>query len=86
MQYSEDSHGLIGLGWYCKGLGTSDLAGYHAGSNGRPRAFPAIKPYKKNVVALTGLNRSEQGEHDFGKLTIDLMAMIEDRYVDESNS
>jgi CubicO group peptidase (beta-lactamase class C family) len=85
-RYSEDSQGLIGLGWYCNGLGTSDLAGYHAGSNGRPRAFLAIKPYKKNAVALTGLNRSEKGAHDFGNLTIDLMAIIEDRYSDESDS
>jgi CubicO group peptidase (beta-lactamase class C family) len=84
-RYSEDRHGLIGLGWYCTGLGTSDLAGYHAGSNGRPRAFLAIKPNKKNTVALMGLNRSEKGAHDFAKLTIDLMAMIEDRYIEDSN-
>lgn len=83
-QYAEDRHGTIGLGWYCTGAGTLDVAGYHAGSNGRPRAFLAIKPHKKNAVALTGLNRSEKGAHDFGELTIDLMAMIENRYVDKS--
>jgi CubicO group peptidase (beta-lactamase class C family) len=84
-QYAEDRHGPIGLGWYCRGFDTSDLAGYHAGSNGRPRAFLAIKPGKKNGVALTGLNRSEKGAHDFGSLTIDLMAIIEERYVGESD-
>lgn len=83
-QYAEDRHGAIGLGWYCTGVGTLNVAGYHAGSNGRPRAFLAIKPHKKNAVALTGLNRSEKGAHDFGELTIDLMAMIENRYTDKS--
>lgn len=78
-QYAEDRHGPIGLGWYCSGMDTLDVAGYHAGSNGRPRAFLAIKPRKKNAVALLGLNRSEKGAHDFGKLTIDLMAIIEGR-------
>jgi len=78
-QYAKDQHGPIGLGWYCTNLGTPDLAGYHAGSNGRPRAFLAIKPHRKNAVALTGLNRSEKNTHDCGKLTIDLMAIIEER-------
>jgi CubicO group peptidase (beta-lactamase class C family) len=82
--YTEDRHGTIGLGWYCTEAGTLDVAGYHAGSNGRPRAFLAIKPHKKHAVALTGLNRSEKGAHDFGQLTIDLMAMIENRYADKS--
>jgi len=85
-QYAKDRHGSIGLGWYCTRIGTSDVAGYHAGSNGRPRAFLAIKPGKKNAVALTGLNHSEKGAHDFADLTIDLMAMIEDRYSDEAGS
>ena len=84
-EYAKDRQGLIGLGWYCAGLDTSDVVGYHAGSNGRPRAFLAIKPREQNAVALTGLNRSEQGVHDFGGLTIDLMAMMEDRYADESD-
>lgn len=85
-EYSEDRHGPIGLGWYCTGLDTPDLAGYHAGSNGHPRAFIAIKPHSRNVVALTGLNRSEKGAHDFGKLTIDLMAIVENRSTPEGQS
>ena len=78
-EYAKDRFGSIGLGWYCTNLDSSDLAGYHAGSNGRPRAFLAIKPYKKNAVALTGLNRSEKNPQVFGELTIDLMAIIENR-------
>jgi len=58
-------------------MGTPELAGFHAGSNGRPRAFIAIKPYKGNAVALTGMNRSEKNPHDFAQLTIDLMAIIQ---------
>jgi len=85
-RYAEDRHGSIGLGWYCTRPDTAEVAGYHAGSNGRPRAFLAIKPHKKNAVALTGLNRSEKGAHDFASLTIDLMAMIEDGHSDESET
>jgi CubicO group peptidase (beta-lactamase class C family) len=84
-QYAEDRHGPIGLGWYCTGVDTLDVAGYHAGSNGRPRAFLVIKPRKKNAVALLGLNRSEKGTHDFGQLTIDLMAIIEGRQTDQED-
>jgi CubicO group peptidase (beta-lactamase class C family) len=76
-EYAEDRSQSVGLGWYCTNLGTPDLAGYHAGSNGRPRAFLAIKPHKKNAIALTGLNRSAKNPQQFGQLAIDLMAIIE---------
>jgi CubicO group peptidase (beta-lactamase class C family) len=85
-QYAKDQYGTIGLGWYCTNLDTPDLAGYHAGSNGRPRAFLAIKPQSKNAIALTGLNRSKKNAQEFGALTIDLMAIIENSYVADPNS
>jgi CubicO group peptidase (beta-lactamase class C family) len=78
-EYAKDRHGSIGLGWYCTGFNTNDLAGYHAGSNGRPRAFLGIKPYEKNSIAITGLSRSAKKSQDFARLTIDLMAIIENR-------
>jgi hypothetical protein len=78
-QCTSDRDGAIGLGWYCTGMNAGELAGYHAGSNGKPRAFLAIKPHKKNAIALTGLNRAEKNPHDFGQLTIDLMAILEHR-------
>jgi CubicO group peptidase (beta-lactamase class C family) len=82
-QYAKDQYGAIGLGWYCTNLDAPDVAGYHAGSNGRPRAFLAIKPHNKNAIALTGLNRSKKNRQEFGELAIDLMAIIENRYTDE---
>jgi CubicO group peptidase (beta-lactamase class C family) len=82
-QYAKDQYGVIGLGWYCTNLDAPELAGYHAGSNGRPRAFLAIIPHKKNAIALTGLNRSKKNAQEFGELTIDLMAIIENRYTDD---
>jgi CubicO group peptidase (beta-lactamase class C family) len=82
-EYSKNRFGSIGLGWYCTNLDSEDLAGYHAGSNGRPRAFLAIKPYKKNAVALTGLCRSDKNPQVFSELTIDLMAIIENRDTDK---
>ena len=74
--YAEDASGEICLGWYGTNLDNDDLAAYHAGSNGRPRAFIAVKPIRKMAVALTGRNRSEQGSHDFGQLTIELMEIL----------
>jgi CubicO group peptidase (beta-lactamase class C family) len=85
-QYATDQYGAIGLGWYCTSLDTPDVAGYHAGSNGRPRAFLAIKPHRKNAIALTGLSRSKENVQDFWRLTIDLMAIIENRYAGDSDN
>jgi CubicO group peptidase (beta-lactamase class C family) len=85
-QYAEDRYGAIGLGWYCTNLESPNLAGYHAGSNGRPRAFLAIKPHKKNAIALTGLNRSSKNPQLFGELTIDLMKIIENHSITDPNS
>lgn len=77
-QYAQDESGGICLGWNCTNLESDELAIFHAGSNGRPRAFLAIKPYLGFAVAITGLNRSENGQHDFGDLTIELMAALKD--------
>jgi CubicO group peptidase (beta-lactamase class C family) len=77
-QYAKDEYGSICLGWYCTNLGSEELAIYHAGSNGRPRAFLAIKPHLGFAVAITGLNHSENGLHDFGNLTIELMDVLEE--------
>ena len=77
-KYAQDESGDICLGWYCTNLRSDELAIYHAGSNGRPRAFLAIKPYLGFAVAITGLNNSEDGQHDFGDLTIELMAALKD--------
>jgi len=41
---SEDRQEEIGLGWYLANYGTDSLAVYHAESNGKPRAFIALRP------------------------------------------
>lgn len=76
--YGRDSSGAIGLGWFCANPESLDLAAYHAGSNGRPRAFLLIKPRKRLAIAITGRNRSSKGAHDFGALARDLMAIVDD--------
>jgi CubicO group peptidase (beta-lactamase class C family) len=77
-KYAQDASGDICLGWYCTNLGSDELAIYHAGSNGRPRAFLAIKPYQGFAVAITGFNHLETNQHDFGDLTIELMDALKD--------
>jgi hypothetical protein len=81
-EYARTGNEIIGLGWYCLNVNQENVAGYHAGSNGRPRAFLATKPNQGSAVALTGRNKSTQGAHDFSALTIDLMAILENRFND----
>jgi CubicO group peptidase (beta-lactamase class C family) len=78
MRYARDESGDICLGWYCTNLGSAELTIYHAGSNGRPRAFLAIKPYQRFAVAITGLNHLETNEHDFGDLVSELMDALKE--------
>lgn len=77
-QYAQDEYGDICLGWYCTNLGSEELTIFHAGSNGRPRAFLAIEPYQGFAVAITGLNHRENSEHDFGDLATELMDALKD--------
>lgn len=67
----------IGLGWYCPNVGTDNAAVYHAGSNGAPRAFLAVRPEREQAVGLTGLNISADGAGDFSSLVISLMALLD---------
>jgi CubicO group peptidase (beta-lactamase class C family) len=68
---------IIGLGWFVANPNQSNVAGYHAGSNGKPRAFLAIRPNQENAIALLGRNKLSNGAHDFGLLTIELMGILE---------
>ncbi len=49
-----DESGEMGLGWYIAHPGMENMAVYHAGSNGRPRAFLVLKPQKRSAVVLLG--------------------------------
>lgn len=75
--YARDEYGTICLGWYCSDLDSHNLTVYHAGSNGRPRAYLRIKPLKKLAVAITGMNLSADNPHDFEELSIRLMEILE---------
>jgi CubicO group peptidase (beta-lactamase class C family) len=75
--YAHSQYGGICLGWYCNNVGSPELTIFHAGSNGRPRAYLRIKPHKGLGVAITGLNEFETGAHDFVDLSIDLMRTLE---------
>jgi len=63
----------IGLGWYLTNHGTDSLAVFHAGSNGKPRAFIALRPEQHLGVVLLGKNHSSQGSQRFYELASDLM-------------
>jgi CubicO group peptidase (beta-lactamase class C family) len=78
-EYARVNNEIIGLGWYVTNPNQLNVAGYHAGSNGKPKAFLAIKPNQGNAIALTGLNNSSRSANDFGSLTMDLMAILEGR-------
>jgi len=75
--YAQDEYGSICLGLYCSNVGEPELTLYHAGSNGRPRAYIRIKPNLGVAVVITGMNKSEDGAHDFEDLSIQLIAQLE---------
>jgi len=71
-----DGDEYIGTGWFVTQPADCDVAIYHAGSNGKPRAFLAIKPFVGRAVCIAGMNRTEDGADDFGALAIELMAIL----------
>ena len=71
-----DPSGNMGLGWYLYKQGSEDWAVYHAGSNGRPRAFLVIKPLKKSAIVLLGKHKSPDGRQRFQELAQKLMDLI----------
>ena len=77
---ASDPAGNMGLGWYLYKQGTDDLAVYHAGSNGKPRAFLVVKPYKKMAVVLLGKQHRADGQQHFQELAsriVDLLLKFE---------
>lgn len=73
---TRDNIGDIGLGWYLNNHGTDSLAVFHAGSNGKPRAFIALRPEQHAGVVILGKNRSSQGSQRFYELARDLVRKI----------
>jgi CubicO group peptidase (beta-lactamase class C family) len=73
---TEDRFGEIGLGWYLTNYGTDSLAIYHAGSNGRPRAFIALRPRQHLGVVLLGKHRSSDGDQLFYQLATELIQKL----------
>jgi CubicO group peptidase (beta-lactamase class C family) len=75
--YAQDEYGSICPGWYCSNVGSSELTLYHAGSNGRPRAYIQVKPNLEVAAVITGMTKSEDGAHDFEDLSNQLIAHLE---------
>ena len=71
--YAQDQQGEIGMGWYVNNVGTDSLAVYHAGSNGKPRAFIALRPDQHIGVVLLGKRSGSDGSQLFYQLAIDLI-------------
>jgi len=74
--HTSDQIADIGLGWYLTNLGTDSLAVFHAGSNGKPRAFIALRPDQHLGVVLLGKNHSSQGSQRFYELASELMRKL----------
>jgi CubicO group peptidase (beta-lactamase class C family) len=80
--YGSDGSGEMGLGWYIAHPGTPEMAVYHAGSNGKPRAFFVLKPVKKLGVVLLGRRTTEDGSQLFPELArqlVDLLEQLEEK-------
>ena len=74
--YGADAEGEMGVGWRVAYLGADDVAMYHGGSNGAPRAFLAIKPIAGHAVALSGKHVRSDGPQELPGLSIDLMGVL----------
>jgi CubicO group peptidase (beta-lactamase class C family) len=72
------SSGEIGLGWYIHHFGTDSLTVYHAGSNGSPRAFLALRPDHQLGITLLGKHREPDGPQQFYMLASELISRIEE--------
>lgn len=69
-------HGLVCLGWYYRDLGTPDLALFHTGSNGRPRAYLRLLPDRGSAVAITALAKSGRAVFDLEPLALALLDLL----------
>lgn len=73
---TKDQIGDMGLGWYVNNFGTDSLAVYHAGSNGKPRAFIALRPQQHLGVVLLGKRNSSDGSQRFYQLALELVQKL----------
>jgi CubicO group peptidase (beta-lactamase class C family) len=76
----EDQAGELGLGWYIYHYGQENMAVYHAGSNGTPRAFITLRPRQHLGVVLLGKRNSSDGSQLFYDLARDLVQLLEGFY------
>lgn len=74
--YGEDDVGKVGMGWYVNNYGTDSLAVFHAGSNGTPRAFIALRPINKTGVVLLGRRNEAEGSQLFYALSRELIRLL----------
>lgn len=78
-QYAKDEHGPIGLGWFCLNSGRTNVTAYHAGSDGRIRAFLLMKPNSHEAVAVTARANSWRSPHELPNLSMELLRVLEGR-------
>ena len=74
--YGEDGVGKVGMGWYVNHYGTDSLAIFHAGSNGKPRAFIALRPIENKGVVLLGKRNESEGSQLFYALASELIHLL----------
>ena len=74
--YGEDAVGNVGMGWYVNNYGADSLAIFHAGSNGKPRAFIALRPIERKGVVLLGKRSESDGSQLFYALSKELIQLL----------
>ncbi len=66
----------MGLGWYRTVNGTGEVIGYHAGSNGKPKAYIVINPARGNAVVFTGTAKEDSTGNIFGTLALEIFKLL----------
>jgi CubicO group peptidase (beta-lactamase class C family) len=72
-----DPVGMMGMGWYIENHNSEELAVYHAGSNGKPRAFLMMKPHQKLGVVIMGKNESSDGKQQLPVLAREIVDALD---------
>jgi CubicO group peptidase (beta-lactamase class C family) len=72
-----DPTGMMAMGWYVEHPDTGELTVYHAGSNGKRRAFILIMPHHRSAVVLMGKNESSDGKQLFPSMATEVMQVLD---------
>jgi CubicO group peptidase (beta-lactamase class C family) len=71
-----DPVGMMAMGWYIEIMEYRGPWVYHAGSNGKPRAFMILEPQQQNGIVLLAKNENSDGKQELPALGRELLEVV----------